>query len=185
MAEPPRTPSRERPLWLLDIDGVLNALVRGPLPDIWPTDAWVQRLVVTEVPDRGRMSLPIVAARPVLEFVRRVHESGLAEIRWHSTWRGAAITAFAPVLGLPGDIAISIAPEWSERPVLQWWKQPAAERAVAAGRRLVWTDDDLRVFADDTAHLAGPDTLLLAPEPTLGLTADELDAIEAFLRAGS
>lgn len=174
-------PSSERPLWLLDIDGVINALAHGPLPDAWPERDWVQRLVITDIPGRGVMSLPILAARPVLDFITDVHRSGSAEIRWHSTWRTAAITSFAPALGLPTTIAMSVAPEWSERPIGQWWKLGAAERAVAAGRRLIWTDDDLRVYGDETEHVASAGNLLLGPYGDTGLTPDELARIAGFL----
>lgn len=177
MSEAPR----ERPLWLLDIDGVVNALARGPLPTAWPEHEWLHRLIITEIPGRGVMTLPILAARPVLAFIADVHHSGRAEIRWHSTWRAAAITAFAPALGLPMTIPISVAPEWTDRPILQWWKLGAAERAVAARRSLIWTDDDLRSYEDDAAHLAAPDNLLISPYGDTGLTPDELDAIEQFL----
>lgn len=175
-------PQRDRPLWLLDIDGVVNALATAPVPEIWPEHDWVQRLVITEIPDRGRMTLPILAARPVLDFVADVHRRGRVEIRWHSTWRTAAVTAFAPALGLPSTIPISVAPEWTDRPVLQWWKLGAAERAVAAGRTLIWTDDDLRVYTDEAERLASPGNLLIAPHGDTGLTPDDLHRIATFLR---
>jgi hypothetical protein len=127
------------------------------------------------------MTLPILAARPVLDFIADVHASGRAEIRWHSTWRTAAITSFAPALGLPMSIPMTVAPEWSKRPVTQWWKLGAAERAVAAGRRLVWTDDDLRVYRSETQHLAQAGALLLAPYGDLGLTPEELERIAEVL----
>jgi hypothetical protein len=175
-------PLRDRPLWLLDIDGVVNALMRGPLPDVWPEQEWVQRLVITEIPDRGAMTLPILAARPVLDFVAEVHLSGRAEVRWHSTWRAAAITAFAPTLGLPTSIPISVAPEWTDRPIAQWWKLGAAERAAAGGRALVWTDDDLRIYRDDAARLSADHTLLIGPHSETGLGPDDLERIDRFLR---
>ena len=175
-------PASERPLWLLDIDGVVNALARGAMPVAWPEHEWVQRLVITEIPGRGVMTLPILAARPVLDFVADVHRSGSAEIRWHSTWRTAAITSFAPALGLPTTIRMSVAPEWNERPVAQWWKLGAAERAAATGRRLVWTDDDLRVYQHETEHLAAGGNLLLGPFADTGLTPDDLRQIAEFLR---
>lgn len=171
----------ERPLWLLDIDGVVNALARGPLPDTWPEDDWVQRLIITEIPERGVMPLPILAARRVLEFVAETHHSDRAEIRWHSTWRAAAVTAFAPALGLPTTIPISVAPEWLGRPIAHWWKLPAAQRAVAAGRTLIWTDDDLRLYPDEAAALAEDGGLLIAPYAEVGLTPEELDRIAEFL----
>jgi predicted cobalt transporter CbtA len=111
-----------------------------------------------------------------------VHQSGAAQVYWHSTWRSAAVTAFAPSFGLPTSIPISTAPEWEERPSGVWWNLPAAQRAVAAGRRLVWTDDDLPVFADQAADLgANPDALLLGPDPELGLSPADLARIGEFI----
>ena len=171
------------PVWLLDIDGVVNALARGPVRGSWAPNDWVQTVIHAEVPGHGLMALPILAARPVLDFVTDVVRSGAAEVRWHSTWRGAAVTDFAPALGLP-PIPISVAPEWIDRPHAGWWKLPAAQRVVAAGRRLVWTDDDLRVLGGDVGGLdVHSDALLIGPEPNGGLTADDLDRIAGFLRA--
>jgi hypothetical protein len=178
-----------RPVWLLDIDGVVNALAPGPLPRAWPEDEWVQRVVHANVPGRGPMVLPILAARPVLTFVGDVVRSGSADVVWHSTWRASAVTDLAPMLGLP-PIPISVAPEWmpewtpkwTQRADGVWWKLPAAQRVVAAGRPLVWTDDDLGVLADQVAALAEhPDTLLIGPDPQTGITADQLETIAAFL----
>jgi hypothetical protein len=174
------------PVWLLDIDGVVNVLARGGPPDCWPADAWLQRTVRADVPDRGEMTLPILAARPVLDFVARVHASGAAEIRWHSTWRAAAVTALAPALGLPA-VPISVAPEWAQTAAM-WWKIPAARRVAESGRRLVWTDDQLTLYRGDV--LSEPDltaldrwagALLLATDARVGLTPDDLRRIEEFL----
>lgn len=169
------------PVWLLDIDGVVNALARGPVQHSWPASDWVQHVVRATIPGSGRMVLPIFAARPVLDFVTRVQTSGAAEVVWHSTWREAAVTDLAPVLGLP-SIPVSDAPEWTARPGELWWKLPAAQRVVESGRRLVWTDDDIPVVPDQVADLvAHDDTLLIGPDPKTGLTPDHLAAIADFL----
>lgn len=170
------------PVWLLDIDGVINALARGSVRGSFPRDDWRRVLVETDLPELGRMLLPIRTARPVLDFVRTVHETGTAEVRWHSTWRTAALTDLTPALGLP-VIPISIAPEWTDRPS-GWWKLPAAQRVVASGRRLVWTDDDIAVYLDEIGDLAArSDALLISPDPVTGLQADDLARIEAFLQS--
>jgi hypothetical protein len=170
-----------RPVWLLDIDGVVNALARGPVAGSWPADQWVQHVVTADIPGSGRMVLPIYAAQPVLDFVSRVVASGACDVYWHSTWRTAAASDLAPVLGLP-PIPISIAPEWTKRPERIWWKLPAAHRVVQSGRRLVWTDDDIRVLPEQVADLDGrDDTLLIGPVPEVGLTADHLGAIANFI----
>ena len=91
------------------------------------------------------------------------------------------MTTLAPALGLP-PIPISIAPEWTERPPGVWWKLPAAQRTVAAGRRLVWTDDDLGYIADEVGDLGRrDDVLLVCPDREAGLTPRDLDRIDAFL----
>jgi hypothetical protein len=178
----------EPPVWLLDIDGVVNALapMTSPLP-CWPEPDWVRRVVRAEVPDRGELSFPIQAARPVLEFIARVHTSGTADVRWHSTWKEAARTALAPALGLPTTIEVALAPEWAEAAPM-WWKIPAARQVAEAGRRLVWTDDQLDEYRNDA--LSAPEltaldgwngALLLSPDPDPGLAAEDLRRIAAFL----
>lgn len=170
-----------KPVWLLDIDGVINALARGPVEGSWPADAWLQRVVTTDIPNAGRTVLPIFAAQPVLDFITRVVTSGLVDVVWHSTWRAAAVTDLAPTLNLPA-IPISVAPEWTERPGRTWWKLPAAQRVVASGRPLVWTDDDIAALPEQVADLdAHPDTLLISPDPITGLTSEHLDAIAQFI----
>jgi hypothetical protein len=52
---------------------------------------------------------------------------------------------------------------------------------LAAGRRFVWTDDDLRVYRDETAHIAAAGNLLLGPYGDLGLTPEQLEQIAGFL----
>jgi hypothetical protein len=174
------------PVWLLDIDGVVNAVSAEP-PDVWPADCWVRAGAACTGVD-----WPLLAARPVLDFVRRVHRTGRAEIRWHSTWQHEA-AAVADALGLP-DFAVQPSPEFHARrgqrvggaaPVgATWWKLGAAERLVDGGRTLVWTDDDADVQLGRLAEhrLRGMSTtLILAPRTDVGLTPADLCAIDAFL----
>ena len=150
-------------------------------PDRGRADQWAQHVVTADIPGSGRMVLPIFVAQPVLDFVARVIRTGAAEVIWHSTWREAAVSDLAPVLGLPA-LPISVAPEWTDRPERVWWKLPAAQRVVQSGRRLVWTDDDIAVVPDQVADLAAhPDTLLISPDPQAGLTPDNLRSIADFI----
>ncbi len=172
------------PVWLLDIDGVINAVAREPVPGSWPADQWVRVLVPAQLPELGAMVFPILAARPVLEFVSETVRTRTAQVYWHSTWREAAVTDLAPVLGLP-DIPVSDAPEWDDRPQDLWWKLPAARRVVGSGRRLVWTDDDIAEFPSDVEDLRRrQDTLLISPPRSIGLGPTDLRRITTFLAAG-
>ncbi|MGH8963282.1 MAG: hypothetical protein ACRDWT_19170 [Jatrophihabitantaceae bacterium] len=182
-------PNPGPPVWLLDIDGVINALGMSLPTDTWPESAWVQRVVTAVIPEQGMGTYPILAARPVLDFIHRVHRNGLAEIRWHSTWRSAAVTGLAPALGLPA-IPISVAPEWSAAPPV-WWKIPAARRVAESGRRLLWTDDQFDLYRADPQSASELEALerwtgalLLSANPETGLSPDDLATIERFLEPG-
>ena len=170
-----------RPVWLLDIDGVVNALARGPVAGSWPADQWVQHVVPADIPGSGRMVLPIFVARPVLDFVARVVETGAAEVIWHSTWREAAVSDLAPVLGLPAhaDLARAGMDAASRAHLVE---APGGARVIESGRRLVWTDDDIAVVPEQVGDLAArPDTLLISPDPYTGLTPADLAAIADFI----
>lgn len=65
-----------KPVWLLDIDGVLNVASRRPPRFVWPGDQWIQGRA-----SDGRHEFPMLVARPVVEFVRAVHEQDRAEVR--------------------------------------------------------------------------------------------------------
>jgi hypothetical protein len=175
------------PVWLLDIDGVLNAASRKPPGFVWPRDQWIQDRATV-----GRHSLPILAARPVVDFIRQVHEQGRAEIRWHSTWQHDA-KAVADLLDLP-DFPVQEAPEWPDSAHDEvWWKLPAVQRVARDGwqpefrqsRALVWTDDDaygIDLPERDVAALRSTCPLLLVvPQARLGLTPKHLREIDAFL----
>lgn len=169
------------PVWLLDIDGVLNAASKKPVRSVWPRDQWIAGHA-----HDGRQSWPILAARPVAEFIREVHETQRAEIRWHTTWQQEA-RAVGKLLNLP-DFPIADAPEWADALRLdQWWKIGAALRVVEdEGRRLVWTDDDAgdrwNLPAGIRERLEGR-ALIVAPSPYTGLTPKQLRQIDRFLTA--
>jgi hypothetical protein len=180
------------PVWLLDIDGVVNAISAAPHPDVWPADRWIR----AEATCAGAQ-WPLLAAAPVLDFVRRVHRTGRAEIRWHTTWQREA-DGVSRALGLP-EFAVQAAPEfdsWQRQRVggatpvgATWWKLPAAEGVVdGEGRALLWTDDD----AETQLGLVGgrehrlyrlPAVLVVAPRTQIGLTPMDLLTIDAFLGA--
>lgn len=176
------------PVWLLDVDGVLNAVAKRPDPSVWPRSAWSRHVV---------RQWPLLVAEPVLAFVRAVHAVGAAEIRWHTTWQHDAFELAVkvglpefPVLDCPEFHAPSVAPYGgSSVSGSDWWKLPGALRVVGdEGRKLVWTDDDLEVEArrDALGGLPlgvadGGRSLLVSPRMRLGLTPKHLREIAGFL----
>lgn len=177
-----------KPIWLLDFDGVINTLipVTAEVPREWQRSDWLS----IGVNDNGNYCA-VDAARPVLEFLRQVHESGQADIRWHTTWQDR-IGAVAAKLGLP-DFPVEPAPEYSYFDAYYldgcddaWWKLPAIERLADAGYRVLWTDDDLvsRLTPARRNSLRASGCYLVCPGPD-GLGPKELKLIDSYLSAGN
>lgn len=182
------------PLWLLDVDGVLN-VVPGHAGASARASPGTRR--GSAVADGVRWPIRYVPA--VTAAVARLHTAGAVECRWLTTWGEAANAELRRVLGLPHlDV---VATPHVARPVRagggvafhgagaapddgEWWKLAAVRALVAAapGRPLVWTDDDLRHHPEAVAWVRrhGPPSLLVAPRPHEGLTRGALSDIEEF-----
>lgn len=155
--------------WLLDIDGVINANKPG----------W------SAAPRRVRCAGLIVRWAPALiERIRDLRQSGSVEVKWASTWCGYPdqLEELGHRIGLPLDLA------FTDRSESKTWAEMKAEAAVAvlaAGQRLIWTDDDEAGIAlDFYPAIADADregrALLIAPRSNRGLQRDHMDRIEAF-----
>ncbi|HXV93859.1 MAG TPA: hypothetical protein VD813_11215 [Pseudonocardia sp.] len=162
----------DRPVWLLDVDGVLNV----------PRPGWdgVSRSGDAHC---GGKRFRMRWAPALIDRIRGLQRAGTVDIRWCSTWCGDA-DQLETLFGLPrlgrawSDTRTGIAAEVA--------KLTAARRVSARGRRLVWTDDaevprSGPVYEELTA---GGRALLIAPSPLRGLQPEHLDAIEAFIAAG-
>ncbi|MDQ1288640.1 MAG: hypothetical protein QG622_2206 [Actinomycetota bacterium] len=162
-----------RPVWLLDVDGVVNA--RHP--------AWDQPYAQGHAFVDG-VTYRLQWAPALTRFIKSVHKRRAAEVRWATTWvdhvhqveRLLRLPAFHTAFrGLGTSPAVG-APER---------KLEAALHVVEVERRpLIWTDDDaIPMAGEDRRRLedAGVPMLLLAPDPFEGLTPAHLEAIEAFL----
>jgi hypothetical protein len=177
-----------RTVWLLDVDGVLNATRRGRDESVWPT--WR-----TGRARASGISWSITWAPPVVQAIRRIHAAGRTDIRWLTTWLEEANDSLGRLLGLP-VLPVLDEPDGAGAPrgphgflgvrgePTGWWKLEAARRLLdpQPDRPLVWTDDDLaredgaRAWAE---RRSGP-TLLIAPDTDTGLAPDHVAAIEEF-----
>jgi hypothetical protein len=178
---------KKPPVWLLDIDGVINATSSKIQTHIWPESEWTRQHVD---------GFQITAARRVLDFIRAVHAEGLADIRWHTTWQDRALDVGA-AFGLP-EFEVQDCPEWPPTSELvafwmkegwpKWWKYKAAERILTEEKRpLLWTDDD--IFSELNAvrrqelksHKLG--VCLVTPFSMNGLDSSNLRVIEKWLKS--
>lgn len=162
----------EPPIWLLDVDGPINANRSG-----WsaaPFNATVQGFKLRWSP-------------ALIDRIRRVHARGQAEIWWCTTWCPYADLLEnlwqLPVFprALPDEVC------FAGGSLCLTAKNDAAHAVIAAGRRLIWTDDQIDSLAEAAfeEEAAAGRALLIAPSPSRGLRAEHLDAIEAFCGPGS
>lgn len=161
----------DAPLWLLDVDGVINA-VCGSVPPGY---------------ERRRVNGYQITWNPVvIDRMRQLHETSAVEIRWLTTWCHDAATKIAPALGLPLDCIVEgDADHKSLRD--GWWKSHTAKRLSDAepDRALIWTDDDLD-YAERNGEVdwlrdrTGP-TFAYAPDVRQGITPKYLARIETFI----
>ncbi|TFD45398.1 hypothetical protein E3T55_18890 [Cryobacterium frigoriphilum] len=150
-----------RVLILLDVDGVLNPVAQHP------------RLVLSP-------------ARALL--VQRL--AALGDIVWATTWspthtfhltRDLELPSATEGIAFPRDLHVDPrAP--APTPKLHWiarWLARQDEPPTA----VVWIDDLLRPDAVDWAAAQPYPTLLVHPEPRVGLAPEHLDAVTAFVAA--
>lgn len=188
-----------RPLLLLDVDGVLNAVTARPDPDVWPD--WERGTAVAA----GR-AWPIHWSPTVVRAVVGWRER--ADVQWLTTWGHDANRSLSELLGLPempvvgtaadadfppapgesdpllsGSLA-AVTPAAPDELTGRWWKFDLVRRVVQGdpSRRVVWVDDDLARQVEVRAWMEREaDSLLVAPSPRTGVSPADVAAVEAFL----
>lgn len=160
------------PVWLLDVDGVINA--RRP--------TWGAQLSRGTARSEG-VDWPMRWAPALIARIRQLHRDHVVEVRWCTTWCLDA-DAIERLFGLPvlgralGTADLDGVEETDVR------KAAAARRVVAHGHRLVWTDDTAvprsGPLCDELTR--GGNGLLIRPHPRRGLRPRDVDRIEAFAR---
>ena len=182
-----------RPVWLLDVDGVLNAVTAEPDRSVW--SQWRTGRATAR-----RSSWVITWAPGVVDRIDRLHRAGVVTVCWLTTWEDAANRSLGPLLGLPtltvAGRAAEVGDDAGPHGFLglraaardRWWKLAAARRFLdpQPHRALVWTDDDLvwEPDAREWAERRPSPTLLIAPATGVGLTPKHLDVIERFCSRG-
>lgn len=162
-----------KPIWLLDVDGVLNAVGTKPpkMTGHWKT--WKQV---------GANGFGITYSPDLIARIKGFVDEGLVEVHWLTTWwNNIPDLPFADF----HDYPVANTREEYLAQLDEWWKLPVAQRYHSQGRRLVWTDDDIPFVKDAVAWLQGKghQVLAIAPKTMLGLSPKDLDRIEGFLRA--
>jgi hypothetical protein len=162
----------EKPVWLLDVDGVVNTTRPG-----W--GAAPHRSLVWSSADNT--SYVLRWAPLLIDRIRTLVLTGRVEVRWCTTWCPEAerLEALWHLPGLRRALDADPMPRGA-----QCWplKLAAAWDVLAEGRRLIWTDDEaLPPPGEDRDELTAEGrALLIAPRPNRGLQPADLHLIEKF-----
>lgn len=174
-------------IWLLDVDGVLNAVPAGSCNDA----GW--GMWVSFISDNG---FKITYSPELIMNIQALIDDGLVDIHWLTTWCELANTMIAPQMGLPKlEVAIT---EWDRRKLPTWdhdartrwwWKLIVAKRVAHdfPDRRILWTDDDIDMFmkagVSEFKEEMGDRLLAITPVTDFGITADQMREIVKWVRA--
>jgi hypothetical protein len=157
------------PVWLLDVDGVLNAHDAG----------WIEPHREGHVEADG-IKYPFRWAPELITRIGDLHKCGLVEVRWCTTWCGHTPKVEA-LLGLPQFAEAFDTPTGKYTGDI---KAASALSVVRHGRTLIWTDDMEvptrgKLYHDLTVYRRN---LLIRPDPSTGLSPEHMTAIERTCR---
>ncbi len=169
----PKGAGDQRPVWLLDVDGVINANNPG-----WGA-APRRRSVWSSTLSR---EFTIRWAPALLTEIRRIHRAGAVEIRWCTTWCGDT-KELERSLSLP-----PFEPAWTDYRngrAGSEAKLAAARAVLAEGRPLIWTDDNEVPLESWPLHaelMEAGRALLIRPDERHGLQPKHIAAIATWVR---
>ena len=149
----------QRPLLLIDVDGVLNPLVPGLRS--------------------GFVSYVLLGYDVQLSRLHGRWLSGLGDVfdlTWATTWEHDADRIIAPLIDLPSGLPVI---EFRSQSPGQTWKLTDVETYVE-DRPFAWIDDDLGPDAFEWAERRESPTLLIRVDPTVGLVEEHIDRLRSF-----
>ena len=164
-----RTVSRRR-VWLLDVDGVINASRPG-----WSERPHRAEITANGQPWRMRWSPSMVRA------IREIALSGEVDVVWATTWCPWADQLEA-MFGLPRLPLAFSADALAAKPAPEL-KVRVALAEVERGSLLIWTDDDaIPISGEERRKLDDSGALLISPASNRGLQPPDLDRVRSQLR---
>ena len=156
----------ERPLVLIDIDGVIS---------LFGFDA--------AQPPPGRFLLvdgiPHFLSAGAAELLGDLHDD--FELVWCSGWEDKADEYLPFALGLPAGLRhLTFAAPAAHGEPLRHWKLAAIDAYAGPHRPLAWIDDQFDESCQRWAQVRPAPTELVATDPAVGLTAQHIARVRAW-----
>lgn len=184
--------SNSKPVWLLDVDGVVNRYFARPQE--WDEDARYGHAFHTV----GGMTMNVYWGVPVVEFINAAAE--FVDVVWLTSWGVTANTELVPMAGLAGPFPVGSVLAGLPSPdpgvsflghkvdvVLELFTETAGNggEPLFGGRRVVWSDDELSADVRGGVSVAFGDrvgdVLFVRPGYHVGLTPQHLNQIRSFV----
>lgn len=180
------------PVWLLDFDGVVNAISKRGAKSVW--DRWAFARIAHPDPDEGMegATLPILWSPYVVDTIIYAVERGV-DVRWLTTWREHTRV-------LPDVIGNLPVIPWMDEDMLpaaggkvdvlnqlgQRWKMDVFLGLVPDDVPVLWTDDHLDAilyrYIDKTRVTSRKGgTTLIAPRENIGLSQRQVREIREWV----
>lgn len=181
------------PVWLLDFDGVVNAISKRGAKSVW--DRWASTRIPHPTPDPGMdgATLPLLWSPYVVDTIAYAVSRGV-DVRWLTTWREWTTLLPDAIGGLPAGLP------WMDEDMLtaaggkvdvlnqlgQRWKLDVFLGLIPDDVPVLWTDDHLDAIlyraADKrrvTSRKGG--TTLVVPRETIGLAQRQVREIREWI----
>jgi hypothetical protein len=184
----PTGPSGERPLLMVDIDGVISLFGFPAHALAGPRSARGTATLGLDGALNGALQtidgIPHFLSRAAAAHLLRLAED--FDLVWCSGWEEKAEEYLPRLLGLPAGLPFlrfermtGSPPARAGRSIVGHWKLDAID-AYAGTRALAWIDDALNDACHAWADARPAPTLLVQTDPAVGLTAGEAETLVAW-----
>jgi len=157
-----------KPIWLLDIDGVLNCGNRTA-----PTHLPYNYLEFQQRASSSGRQYNLIIAKEVVDFIDEM--SDFFEIVWCTTWQADA-NIIGKRIGLKEF-------RWIDKSKIDspyHWKRATFEKLQEAKHPILWTDDQIREFYNYPAKVEFNNAKIIQPYIFEGLAPRHLEQIREF-----
>ena len=180
----------KKPVWFLDVDGVINVLPYNPTLKSQPYHKVWDNWAITNV-----LNYTITYSPDLIDEINRLSE--VVDIHWLTTWQSKAAINLAPALGLKNfsvadaDGSNRTSETFFVSTVERWWKLNAViEDLEIHSRPVIWTDDDINnktvgAFIKTYSEDKNVPLKTMSPFSFLGLEPHHIKNIGDFARNNS